>query len=64
MGRGNGFPANSTLLYPIYLFNQAFKSPFHLGYASALAWLMFVLILVLTGINVLISRYYVNEDVE
>jgi multiple sugar transport system permease protein len=45
----NGGPANASLFYGLYLYNNAFKF-FKMGYASALAWLMFVAILILTGI--------------
>lgn len=62
MGRGEGYPANSTLLYSVYLFNQAFKSPFSLGYASALALIFFIILLTLTGINFLLSRLYVKSE--
>ena len=61
MGRGEGFPANSTLLFPIYLFNTAFKIPFKLGYASTLAWLFFIIIMVLIGLNFILSKFYVND---
>jgi len=63
MGNGQGFPSNSTLLFPIYMFMTAFNMPFRLGYAAAMAWLFFVLILALTGINFFVSRYYVEKDV-
>ena len=42
-----GGPANSTLLYAVNLYNRAFRD-FAMGYASALAWIMFLLILALT----------------
>lgn len=64
LGRGTGFPANSTLLFPIYLFNTAFKTPFKLGYASAMAWIFFIIIMVLTIINFVIKKYYVYEGTE
>ncbi len=63
MGNGQGFPANSTLLFPIYMFMTAFNMPFRLGYAAAMAWLFFIIILALTGLNFLFSRYYVQKDV-
>jgi ABC-type sugar transport system permease subunit len=40
-----GGPADSTLFYSYYLFRQAFQY-FRMGYASALAWLLFVVVLV------------------
>lgn len=43
----SGGPYNSTLFYALYLFNQAF-SYFNLGYASALAWVLFILVLIVT----------------
>ena len=63
MGNGSGWPANSTLLFPIYMFMTAFNMPFRLGYAAAMAWLFFLVILALTGLNFLLSRYYVQKDV-
>ncbi|MDP3130506.1 MAG: sugar ABC transporter permease, partial [Bacillota bacterium] len=63
MGNGSGWPANSTLLFPIYMFMTAFNMPFRLGYAAAMAWLFFLVILAMTGLNFLISRYYVQKDV-
>ncbi len=40
----NGGPADSTLFYALYLYQSAFRF-FKMGYASALAWILFVLIL-------------------
>jgi multiple sugar transport system permease protein len=42
-----GGPYNSTLFYVLYLYQNAFKY-FQMGYASALAWILFLYILVLT----------------
>ena len=42
-----GGPANSTLLYAVNLYDRAFRD-YAMGYASALAWIMFLLILCLT----------------
>ena len=43
----NGGPVNSTLFYVLYLFRQAFNY-YHMGYASAMAWALFAIILALT----------------
>jgi len=43
----DGGPLDSTLFYVLYLFRQAFRF-FNMGYASALAWVLFLIILVLT----------------
>ena len=42
-----GGPADSTLFYALYLYNNAFRY-FRMGYASAMAWIMFLIILILT----------------
>lgn len=43
----SGGPAESTLFYNLYLYNNAFRYQ-RMGYASALAWVLFVVVLVLT----------------
>ncbi|MCX6049776.1 MAG: ABC transporter permease, partial [Chloroflexi bacterium] len=42
-----GGPEQSTLSYMLYLYRNAFTY-FKMGYASALAWVLFVLVLLLT----------------
>jgi multiple sugar transport system permease protein len=54
-----GGPKQSTLFYAYYLFNRAFVY-FNMGYASAMAWLLFVIILILTGIQIRYSRRWVH----
>jgi multiple sugar transport system permease protein len=44
---GDGGPQRATLFYNLYLYQNAFKYN-DMGYASALAWVLFVLVLVLT----------------
>jgi multiple sugar transport system permease protein len=44
---GLGGPAEATLFYNIYLYNNAFRY-LNMGYASALAWVLFVIVLILT----------------
>ncbi|MDQ1205998.1 carbohydrate ABC transporter permease [Microbacterium sp. SORGH_AS_0862] len=64
-GAGNTTYSNdAALFYVIYLFQQAFTY-LHMGYASAMAWLLFVLIMIVTGIQLLVSRrlvYYEGEQ--
>jgi multiple sugar transport system permease protein len=50
MTDGNFGPVDATLFYVAYLFNQAFRY-FRMGYASALAWILFILIASLTYVN-------------
>lgn len=43
----NGGPANATLFYMLYLYRVAFQYS-EMGYASAMAWVLFLIILLLT----------------
>ncbi len=46
----NGEPRNSTLFYTVYQYNKAFpaQGKSQMGYASALAWIMLILISIVT----------------
>ncbi len=46
-GGANGSPARSTLFYALYLFSTAFYD-LRMGYASAMAWVLFIIIVALT----------------
>ncbi|MFQ1702531.1 carbohydrate ABC transporter permease [Loktanella agnita] len=54
----NGGPLKSTYLLPLYIYDKAFKS-FDMGYASAIAWILFVIIMVLTLIAFWSSKKWV-----
>ena len=56
-----GGPANSTLLYSLYLYQRAFRD-LSMGYASAMAWILFVIILVLTLLLLRSSRHWAIYD--
>lgn len=58
MTNGTGGPVDSTLFYSLYLFNVAFAD-FKMGYACALAWILFLLILGLTALIFKTSARYV-----
>jgi multiple sugar transport system permease protein len=57
----DGGPLDSTLFYVLYLFRQAFQF-FNMGYASALAWVLFVIIFVLTILIVRSSDRWVYYE--
>jgi multiple sugar transport system permease protein len=44
-----GGPADSTLFYSLYLYNNAFRY-FRMGYASAMAWILFLIVLLATWV--------------
>jgi multiple sugar transport system permease protein len=58
-----GSPHNSTLVYSLFLYRQAFVS-FRMGYAAALAWVLFFIVLVisLVGFRLAKGRVYYEEE--
>jgi multiple sugar transport system permease protein len=46
---GNGDPQNTTLVYALYLYQRAFKY-YNMGYGSAMAWVLVLIIALFTGI--------------
>lgn len=55
-----GGPGRSTLFYSMYLYQNAFVYQ-KMGYASALAWVQFLIIMALTGLTFLVSRNLVHH---
>lgn len=58
-----GGPVDSTLFYAYYLFNNGFQY-LKMGYASALAWVLFGIILILTLLQLKVSRRWVYYESE
>ena len=56
-----GGPANSTLTIVMYLYQKGFQR-FQMGYGSALAWLSFAIIFIITSIQFRMSQRWVVED--
>ena len=62
ISKGSGGPVDSTLFYTLYLYVKGFTN-FEMGYASAMAWILVVIISIATGISFLVSKravYYEN----
>lgn len=57
----HGGPANSTMTLVLYLYQKGFQR-FQMGYASALAWISFALILLITTIQFRVSSRWVVEE--
>jgi len=53
--------SDESLVYMVYLFQQAFQF-FKMGFASAMAWLLFVIILVITAIQVRVGNRFVYYE--
>nr|WP_307251130.1 sugar ABC transporter permease [Kineosporia succinea] len=58
---GRGGPSDSTLFFTLYLYQQGFVN-FNMGYASALAWLLLLIVAVFTAINFWASKFWVFYD--
>ena len=65
MGGGDGGtgPLDSLLVPVLYLFNNAFRY-FKMGYASAIAWVIFVIILGLTLFQWRLQKFWVHYEVD
>ena len=55
---GSGGPADSTLFYTLYLYQQGFAN-FKMGYAAAMAWALLLVTAAFAGGMFLTSRYWV-----
>jgi multiple sugar transport system permease protein len=61
--QGTGGPNNSTLTQVLYLYRKGFQD-FQFGYASALAWALFLIIMVFTILVVRSSESWVHYEGE
>lgn len=57
----DGGPVNSTLFYVYYLFKVAFEN-LRMGYASALAWVLFLVIVLFSVVQMRFSRRWVYYE--
>ncbi|MFW5714239.1 MAG: carbohydrate ABC transporter permease [Brevefilum sp.] len=60
---GTGFPEGKTRFYMVYFYKQSF-SFFNMGYGATLAWLMFIVALILTIILFGTAKYWVHYAAE
>lgn len=58
VSNGTGGPSDSTLFYTLYLYQQGFTN-LHMGYASAMAWMLLLIIAAFTAVNFGLSRFWV-----
>ena len=63
MTAGGGGPANSTMMYVLHLYLVAFRQ-YRLGYASALAWVLFLLLMLFTALIFRSSSLWVYYETE
>lgn len=58
---GTGGPSDSTMFFTLYLYKQAFNE-LDMGYASAMAWFLLLIIAGFTAFNFWLSRFWVFYD--
>nr|WP_062496346.1 sugar ABC transporter permease [Paenibacillus sp. 32O-W] len=61
ISNGTGGPINSTLFYTLYLYQNGFGN-FQMGYASAMAWVLFIIIAIFTALAFLSSNKWVHYE--
>lgn len=61
ISRGEGGPLDNTLLYSLFLYQKAFRF-FSMGYASAMAWVMLIVIAAITLTIFQTSKYWVHYE--
>lgn len=57
----DGTPLDTTLFYALYLYKRAFTT-FEMGYASAMAWVLLLIVGVFTAITFKFSSYWVYYE--
>ena len=57
----SGGPNDATLFYALYIYQTAFQF-FQMGYAAALAWVLFVIVLAITLLNLRFARSWVYYE--
>ena len=63
LNQGTGFPEGMTRFYMVYFYKQSF-SFFNMGYGATLAWLMFIVALIITIILFGTAKYWVYYAAE
>lgn len=58
-----GGPINATMFYALYLYLSAFNF-LKMGYAAALAWVLFIIIMIVTGLQLKLARRWVHYEFE
>jgi multiple sugar transport system permease protein len=61
VSNGTGSPMDSTLFYTLYLYIRAFRQ-FSMGYASAMAWVLLIIIAIITRLLFCIADKWVFYD--
>lgn len=63
MSNGEGGPVNSMLFYNLYMWKKAFEV-FDMGYAMAMSWILFIIVFIITIINLKLAPRWVHYEGE
>ena len=58
---GEGGPASSLLFFNLHMWNKAFVS-FDMGYAMAMSWILFIIVFILTMVNLKLAPRWVHYE--
>ena len=58
---GKGDPAGSLLFYNLHIYQEAFTH-YDMGYASAMAWFLLLIVMSITVVNLIASKYWVHTE--
>lgn len=58
---GKGDPAGSLLFYNLHIYQEAFTH-YDMGYASAMAWFLLLIVMAITVVNLVASKYWVHTE--
>ena len=58
---GKGDPVGSLLFYNLHIYQEAFTH-YDMGYASAMAWFLLLIVMTITVINLVASKYWVHTE--
>lgn len=58
---GEGGPANSLLFFNLHMWNKAFVQ-FDMGYAMAMSWILFIIVFILTMVNLKLAPRWVHYE--
>jgi multiple sugar transport system permease protein len=59
----NGGPGNASLMLNLYIYENGFQN-FRMGYASVLAWVLFLIVLIATAVQLKLSKTWVYYEGE
>lgn len=58
---GRGDPAGSLLFYNLHIYQKAFTH-YDMGYAAAMAWFLLLIVMTITVVNLVASKYWVHTE--